>query len=264
MDVGVFHGHEQRGQSFISANIGETKGRCGTHSGRFVVTQGAFERAYDFVPSIVGVFDQVANGAFSNGGFGGTYISKRCGQGSRKLGSLEHGPRLARMTGNDLHRQLPVFVADDDRPDGPFTDRRPFHPFHRFHPCRRHHSFRQLPLFHQHHRDALPRGADVISLVRVAYDHPDERALTILRAVFAALPPGGTLLVAEPMADATGARRMGDAYFGFYLLAMHGGRSRSAARLTELMTQAGFTRIREHATPIPLQVSVLVARKPPT
>ncbi|MBL8308620.1 MAG: methyltransferase domain-containing protein [Rubrivivax sp.] len=112
-------------------------------------------------------------------------------------------------------------------------------------------------------RDALPTGADIASLVRVLYDHPDERALAILRAVHAALPPGGTLLVAEPMADATGARRMGDAYFGFYLLAMHGGRSRSAARLTDLLKQAGFTQVRERATPIPLQVSVLVARKPP-
>ena len=101
-------------------------------------------------------------------------------------------------------------------------------------------------------------------MIRVAFDHPDERVLALLRAVRRALPDDGTLLLAEPMAGAPGAAAMGDAYFGFYLLAMHGGRSRSAARLTELMTQAGFTRIREHATPIPLQVSVLVARKPPT
>ncbi len=111
-------------------------------------------------------------------------------------------------------------------------------------------------------RDALPRGADVASLIRVIYDHPDERAATILRAVFDALPPGGTLLLAEPMAGASGARRMGDAYFNFYLLAMHGGRSRSAAELGRLVQDAGFTQVRELATPIPLQVSVLVARKP--
>ena len=110
-------------------------------------------------------------------------------------------------------------------------------------------------------RDALPQGADIASLVRVLYDHPDERALAILRAVHCALPPGGTLLVAEPMAGASGAARMGDAYFGFYLLAMHGGRPRSAAQLGALLAQAGFEQVREHATPIPLQVSVLVARK---
>ena len=111
-------------------------------------------------------------------------------------------------------------------------------------------------------RDALPSGADIASLIRVIYDHPDERALAILRAVFNALPAGGTLLLAEPMAGATGARRMGDAYFGFYLLAMHGGRSRSAAELTTLLHAAGFERVRERATPLPLQVSLLVARKP--
>jgi demethylspheroidene O-methyltransferase len=111
-------------------------------------------------------------------------------------------------------------------------------------------------------QDALPLGADIASLIRVIYDHPDERALTILRAVFKALPPGGTLLLAEPMAGAPGAPRMGDAYFGFYLLAMRGGRSRTATELMALMQMAGFERARELATPIPLQVGVLVAQKP--
>ncbi len=111
-------------------------------------------------------------------------------------------------------------------------------------------------------RDPLPTGADIATLVRVIYDHPDERALLILRAVYRALPPGGTLLLAEPMAGAPGAPRMGDAYFGFYLLAMHGGRSRTAAELQGLMQQAGFEAVRELSTPIPLQVGVLVARRP--
>jgi demethylspheroidene O-methyltransferase len=111
-------------------------------------------------------------------------------------------------------------------------------------------------------KDALPTGADIASLIRVIYDHPDERALAILRAVYKALPAGGTLLLAEPMAGAPGAQRMGDAYFGFYLLAMHGGRSRTAAELSALMQVAGFEHVRELATPIPLQVGVLVAQKP--
>jgi demethylspheroidene O-methyltransferase len=111
-------------------------------------------------------------------------------------------------------------------------------------------------------RDALPRGADIVTLIRVLYDHPDARALAILAAVFQALPPNGTLLVAEPMAGAPDAPRMGDAYFGFYLLAMRGGSSRTAAELSALLHLAGFDRVRERSTPIPLQVGVLVARKP--
>ena len=110
-------------------------------------------------------------------------------------------------------------------------------------------------------RDALPGGADIASLVRVIYDHDDAAALAILRAVHRALPPGGTLLLAEPMAGAPGAPRMGDAYFGMYLLAMRGGRARSAAELTALLHQAGFAQVRERATPIPLQVGVIVCRR---
>ena len=110
-------------------------------------------------------------------------------------------------------------------------------------------------------RDALPDGADIVSLVRVIYDHGDERALAILRAVYRALPPGGTLLVAEPMAGAPGAPRMGDAYFGMYLLAMRGGRARTAAELSALLRAAGFEQVRERPTPIPLQVGVIVAKR---
>ena len=107
-----------------------------------------------------------------------------------------------------------------------------------------------------------PPGADIASLVRVLYDHGDERALAILRAVHRALPPGGTLLVAEPMAGAPGAPRMGDAYFGMYLLAMRGGR---AAHRRRADGAAAHGRLRAGARtaprPIPLQVGVLVCRR---
>jgi demethylspheroidene O-methyltransferase len=106
----------------------------------------------------------------------------------------------------------------------------------------------------------LPRGADVASLVRVMFDHHDDNAMRILRAVRAALPPDGTLLVAEPMAGTKGAEAMGDAYFGFYLLAMGSGRSRSAQRLGEMLAAAGFDRIRQVPTRLPLQAGLIVAR----
>ena len=44
-----------------------------------------------------------------------------------------------------------------------------------------------------------------------------------------ALPADGTLLLAEPMAGSRGAEPVGDAYFGFYLLAMGSGRPRTRA-----------------------------------
>lgn len=108
--------------------------------------------------------------------------------------------------------------------------------------------------------DALPVGADLISLVRVVHDHDDERVLTLLRAVRQALPPGGTLLLAEPMAGTAGAEPMGDAYFGFYLLAMGRGKPRSPAVLGALLAAAGFKSWQLAPTHMPLQTGLIVAK----
>lgn len=111
--------------------------------------------------------------------------------------------------------------------------------------------------------DPLPTGADVASLVRIIHDHDDAPALTILRAARAALPPGGTLLLAEPMAGAPGAEPIGDAYFAFYLLAMGSGRARTAAELRSLLLQAGFHDVRAVQTTLPLLTGLLVAKTGP-
>ncbi len=108
--------------------------------------------------------------------------------------------------------------------------------------------------------DALPAGADLISLVRVVHDHDDAAVETLFRAVHSALPRDGALLLAEPMAGTPGAERMGDAYFGFYLLAMGAGRPRTAATLTAMLRACGFGEVRQMATATPLLTSVLVAR----
>jgi len=108
--------------------------------------------------------------------------------------------------------------------------------------------------------DELPRGADIVSLVRVAFDHPDERVLRLLRAVRRALPDDGTVLIAEPLSQVPGVEAMGDAYFGFYLLAMGRGRPRSAAHLSGLLEQAGFDPARSVPTHMPLQTGLLLAR----
>ena len=107
--------------------------------------------------------------------------------------------------------------------------------------------------------DAPPEGADTVSLVRVLHDHDDEPARAILHAARRALGPGGRLLVAEPMSATPGAEPMGDAYFGFYLLAMGSGRPRSARELGAMIREAGFSRCRELRTHRPLLVRVLLA-----
>jgi demethylspheroidene O-methyltransferase len=84
----------------------------------------------------------------------------------------------------------------------------------------------------------------------------------LLRAVHRALPPGGSVLIAEPMAGTPGAARMGDAYFGFYLLAMRRGRPRTRHQLSAMLQEAGFERVEELPTRQPLQARVLRARVP--
>jgi len=83
--------------------------------------------------------------------------------------------------------------------------------------------------------------------------------LAILRNVRAALPTGGKLLIAEPMSATRGAEPIGDAYFGFYLLAMGSGRPRSPDEHRELLHQAGFDRVRLLRTRMPLLTQVLLA-----
>jgi demethylspheroidene O-methyltransferase len=92
------------------------------------------------------------------------------------------------------------------------------------------------------------------------FDHDDSHASAILRAARAALPAGGTLLVAEPMARTAGAHTRAEAYFGIYLLAMGRGQSRSAEALSVLIRAAGFDEIRTLPTRQPLQAGLLVAR----
>jgi demethylspheroidene O-methyltransferase len=107
----------------------------------------------------------------------------------------------------------------------------------------------------------LPVGADIVTFVRVLHDHDDATALAALRAAYAALPAGGTLLVAEPMAETPGAEAIGDAYFGFYLLAMGSGRPRRRAEMTNLLQQAGFTSIRYPTSLRPILSSVIIGRR---
>jgi demethylspheroidene O-methyltransferase len=110
-------------------------------------------------------------------------------------------------------------------------------------------------------KDSLPEGADVISLVRVVHDHNDAAASTLLRAAHRALPPDGVLLLAEPMMGTPGAAPVGDAYFGFYLLAMGRGRPRTPADLQKMLLAAGFSSAQMVHTHQPLQSRLIVARK---
>jgi demethylspheroidene O-methyltransferase len=108
--------------------------------------------------------------------------------------------------------------------------------------------------------DALPTGADLITLVRVLLDHGDDVALTVLRRAREALEPGGTLLVVEPFSGIRGAERVGDAYFGLYLFAMGRGRTRTVEQHQALLRAAGFSRTRVVPTRYPVHTGILAAQ----
>ncbi len=108
--------------------------------------------------------------------------------------------------------------------------------------------------------DPLPVGYDLMTLVRVLHDHDDAPASQLLRNIAAALPPGGRLVIAEPMAETKGAETIGDAYFGLYLWAMGSGRPRSARAIRAMLKSAGFRRSWQVTTALPINVSVVVAQ----
>lgn len=109
--------------------------------------------------------------------------------------------------------------------------------------------------------DPLPTGFDLMSLVRILHDHDDGVVEALLAAVHAALPAGGRLLIAEPMAGTPGAEAMGDAYFGLYLWAMGSGRPRTAEAYREMLGRAGFSRVEERRTGLPMVTRLLVATR---
>ncbi|MGV3512856.1 MAG: methyltransferase [Novosphingobium sp.] len=107
--------------------------------------------------------------------------------------------------------------------------------------------------------DTLPSGYDCITLSRILHDHDDDGCMRILRAIRTALPEGGRVVIAEPMAGVPGARAMGDGYFGLYLWAMNSGRPRTPAEYGKMLQQAGFARWRQRRTAMPVIASLIVS-----
>lgn len=109
--------------------------------------------------------------------------------------------------------------------------------------------------------DALP-SADWVTLVRVLYDHADETVAALLSKVYHALPPGGRLVVSEPMTGGLRPTVAGDVYFAFYTLCMETGRARSQAQIADLLAQTGFEKIETPSPRRAFVTSVVTACKP--
>jgi demethylspheroidene O-methyltransferase len=109
--------------------------------------------------------------------------------------------------------------------------------------------------------DPLPDGADTITLVRVLYDHADATVAGLLARVHAALPPGGRIVVSEPMSGGDRPDPQTDVYFALYTLAMRTGRTRSQQEVAALLAAAGFSDIRRPRAFRPFVTAVVTATK---
>jgi len=110
--------------------------------------------------------------------------------------------------------------------------------------------------------DALPGEVDAVSLIRVLYDHDDTSVKSLVAKIFAHLPPGGRLIVSEPMAGAARPDRRGDVYFALYTMAMGTGKARSAPEIAAICEAAGFVDVKIPRAPRPYITSALTCTKP--
>ncbi|MCC6001097.1 MAG: methyltransferase domain-containing protein [Pararhodobacter sp.] len=112
-------------------------------------------------------------------------------------------------------------------------------------------------------RAGLPQGdADAISLIRVLYDHADDTVRALLAAAHDALPPGGRLILSEPMSGGLKPDPQVDVYFSVYTLAMQTGRTRSPSDIALMLRSAGFGSVTNARNYRPFVTSSITARRP--
>ena len=109
--------------------------------------------------------------------------------------------------------------------------------------------------------DKLPDGNDIIFLNRVLYDHNDTNVELLIKKIYDALSPGGHLVISEPMAGNEKPTRSGDAYFGFYTLAMTSGKPRSKNQHFNILKKSGFMQLKFLQGANDFVTSVILAKK---
>ena len=107
--------------------------------------------------------------------------------------------------------------------------------------------------------DEIPSGYDLVTLIRVLYDHSEESVIKLLQLIRKSLSSNGKLLIAEPMANNIFPGISCDAYFWFYLTVMGKGRPRSSKELIALLRDSGFSKARCLKTTLPIQTGIVLA-----
>ncbi len=99
--------------------------------------------------------------------------------------------------------------------------------------------------------DPLP-PADLYALGRILHDWSEDKIRTLLAKIYAALPDGGALLIAEKLIDEDRNGPVSAHMQSLNMLVCTEGRERSLSEYTSLLREAGFTSVRGHVTGAPL------------
>lgn len=102
--------------------------------------------------------------------------------------------------------------------------------------------------------DPLP-AADLYSLGRILHDWPEDKINTLLAKIYAALPPGGGLLVAEKLLDDT---NVAAHMQSLNMLVSTEGRERTPVEYEKLLKSAGFSTVECQRTGTPLDAILAI------
>lgn len=99
--------------------------------------------------------------------------------------------------------------------------------------------------------DTIPVAADLYILKSVLHDWSDDQALRILGNIHAAMPDGARLVVIERLLNGGGPHAHSTLLMDLHMLAVTGGKERTAFQFAALLGQAGFTPPKIVSTPTP-------------
>jgi len=109
---------------------------------------------------------------------------------------------------------------------------------------------------------ALPTGHDVVLLSMIMHDWTPEQDLAILRKCFAALPPGGTIVISELLVNDEKTGPPAAALMSLNMLVETAGRNYTAAEYEQWLHTTGFVDIRTVSFEAPGANGAVLARKP--
>jgi len=113
-----------------------------------------------------------------------------------------------------------------------------------------------------YHADPLPEGFDLVLLSNVIHGEDEARNRDLAARCFAALKPGGRIVVKDHVLEEDGTAPAGGAVFSLLMLLTGPGRDYTFGEVAEWLRAAGFEPPTRTGLPPPFSSSLVVARRP--